>query len=80
MFSIKLHGVIKKQSFCLGPKGAQWGFLAMVAERGFLIMVALRLLVAFESNKLQQLRLLQEHGAWPLHFFGQQWTGNKGEC
>ncbi|CAE7318624.1 unnamed protein product, partial [Symbiodinium sp. KB8] len=39
---------------------------------------AIQLLVAFESNKLQQLRLLQEHGAWPLHFFGQQWTGNKG--
>ncbi|CAE7894807.1 unnamed protein product, partial [Symbiodinium necroappetens] len=39
---------------------------------------AIQLLVAFESSKLQQLRLLQEHGAWPLHFFGQQWTGNKG--
>eukprot|EP00439_Symbiodinium_sp_Y106_P049980 s3331_g6.t1 len=39
---------------------------------------AIQLLVGLESRKLQQLRLLQASGAWPLHFFGQDWTSNRG--
>ncbi|CAE7837822.1 unnamed protein product [Symbiodinium sp. CCMP2592] len=39
---------------------------------------AIQLLVGLESSKLQQLRLLQASGAQPLHFFGQEWTSNRG--